>query len=387
MMQVATLRPEIRDRLHKGVVIPAHPLALKEDRSLDVQRQAALTRYYLAAGAGGVAVGVHTTQFAIREAGLYEQVLRIAAETVDATPTAKPVIKIAGVVGPTAQAMKEAQIAAALGYDVALLGLGDLNDWSEDELIAHVVEITKILPVFGFYLQPSVGGRHLSYAFWRRFADLDGVVAIKIAPFNRYWTLDVVRAVAESSRRDEIALYTGNDDNILPDLLTSYQFVVDDVPVEKRIVGGLLGYWAVWTERAVAQLDACHWAVESGDAPGIQELLRTGVSVTDSNAAFFDAANSFRGGIAGLHEVLRRQGLFAGRWCLDPDEDLSAGQMEEIDRVYAAYSELNDDAFVSSHLSEWLGADLSSPVVGGIVESGPSACGRARQRANLVRGG
>lgn len=358
MTHVATLRPEIRGRLHEGVVIPAHPLALKEDRSLDVQRQAALTRYYLAAGAGGIAVGVHTTQFAIREAGLYEQVLRIAAEAVDATPTAKPVIKIAGVVGPTAQALNEAEIAAALGYDVALLGLGGLNDWSEDELIAHVVEITKILPVFGFYLQPSVGGRHLSYAFWRRFADLEGVVAIKIAPFNRYWTLDVVRAVAESSRRDEIALYTGNDDNILTDLLTAYRFVVDDVPVEKRIVGGLLGHWAVWTERAVAQLDACHRAMESGSGMEIRELLRTGVSVTDSNAAFFDTANSFLGCIAGLHEVLRRQGLFEGRWCLDPVEDLSASQMEEIDRVYAAYPELNDDAFVSAHRDEWLNVQL-----------------------------
>jgi hypothetical protein len=358
MSQVAMLRPEIRDRLHKGVVIPAHPLALKADRSLDVQRQAALTRYYLAAGAGGIAVGVHTTQFAIREAGLYEQVLRIAAETVDATPSAKPVIKISGVVGPTARAINEAQIAAAFGYDVALLGLGGLNDWSEDELIAHVVEITKILPVFGFYLQPSVGGRHLSYAFWRRFADLDGVVAIKIAPFNRYWTLDVVRAVAESARRDEIALYTGNDDNILPDLLTTYRFVVDGKPVEKRIVGGLLGHWAVWTERAVAQLDACHRAVESGGGAEVKELLRTGVNVTDSNAALFDTANGFRGCIAGLHEVLRRQGLFDGRWCLDPDEDLSEGQMEEIDRVYADYPDLNDDAFVAAHLDEWLNVQL-----------------------------
>lgn len=354
MTHVAILRPEIRARLHEGVVIPAHPLALKEDRTLDVLRQAALTRYYLTAGAGGLAIGVHTTQFSIREAGFYEQVLRIAAETVDATPSAKPVIKIAGVVGPTAQAINEAQIAASLGYDVALLGLGGLSDWSEDELIAHVVEITKILPVFGFYLQPSVGGRHLSYAFWRRFVDLDGVVAIKIAPFNRYWTLDVVRAVAESSRRDEIALYTGNDDNILPDLLTTYRFVVDGEPVEKRIVGGLLGHWAVWTERAVAQLDACHQAVESGDGAGIREMLRTSVSVTDSNAAFFDTANGFLGCIAGLHEVLRRQGLFEGRWCLDPDEELSDGQMAEIDRVYAAYPDLNDDDFVRSHLNEWL---------------------------------
>lgn len=364
MSQFATLRPEIRDRLHAGVVIPAHPLALKADRTLDVARQAALTRYYLAAGAGGVAVGVHTTQFAIREAGLYEQVLRIAAETVDATPAPEPVIKIAGVVGATAQAVAEARTAAALGYDVALLSLGGLNDWSEDDLISHVVEVAKILPVFGFYLQPSVGGRHLSYAFWRRFAEVEGVVAIKIAPFNRYWTLDVVRAVAESSRRDEIALYTGNDDNILPDLLTTFRFDVDGKRVEKRIVGGLLGHWAVWTERAVAQLEACHRAVASGDGAAISDLLTTGVGVTDSNAAFFDAANSFLGCIAGLHEVLRRQGLFEGRWCLDPEEDLSPGQLEEIDRVYAAYPELNDDAFVVAHVAEWLDAGVPEGVAG-----------------------
>lgn len=368
MTNAATLRPALRERLHEGVVIPAHPLALKKDRTLDVRRQAALTRYYLAAGAGGVAVGVHTTQFAIRKAGLYEQVLRIAAETLDATPSSQPVIKIAGVVGPTAQALSEARTAASLGYDVALLGLGGLNDWNEDDLIAHVVGVAKIIPVFGFYLQPSVGGRYLSYTFWRRFAELEGVVAIKMAPFNRYWTLDVVRAVVESSRRDEIALYTGNDDNILPDLLTPYRFEVDGEVVEKRIVGGLLGHWAVWTERAVAQLDACHYAVNSGDATAIQELLRTGISVTDSNAAFFDAANSFHGCIAGLHDVLMRQGLLAGRWCLDPHEDLSAGQLSEIDRVYAAYPHLNDDAFVSAYLAEWtgLGADRS-PIASGVA--------------------
>lgn len=361
MTTVRSLSPEKRRRLHQGLVIPAHPLALTAERTLDEARQAALTRYYLAAGAGGVAVGVHTTQFAIREAGLYEPVLRIAAETVDATPAPHPVLTIAGVVGPTAQATAEAELAASLGYDLVLLGLGGLDGWSEDALIAHVREIATIRPVFGFYLQPSVGGRRLSYRFWREIAEIEQVVAIKIAPFNRYWTLDVVRAVVDSSRRDEIALYTGNDDNILADLLTPYRFTIDGEIIEKRIVGGLLGHWAVWTERAVALLEACHAAVASDDARTIAGLLATGIHVTDSNAAFFDTDNDFRGCIAGIHEVLRRQGLLAGRWCLDPGEDLSPGQMEEIDRVYAAYPALNDDAFVASHLATWLRPESAAP--------------------------
>ncbi|MGB3329145.1 MAG: hypothetical protein WBA46_09345 [Thermomicrobiales bacterium] len=350
------LPPEKSRRLHEGVVIPAHPLALTPERTLDAARQAALTRYYLQAGAGGVAVGVHTTQFTIREVGLYEPVLRIAAETVDAvSPTLdQPVLKIAGVVGPTAQATAEATLAASLGYDLVLLGLGGLGDWSEDALLAHVREIATIRPVFGFYLQPSVGGRRLSYRFWREMAEIEGVVAIKIAPFNRYWTLDVVRAVVDSSRRDEIALYTGNDDNIVADLLTPYRFTVDGETIEKRIVGGLLGHWAVWTERAVAQLEACHAAIAANDASAMADLLATGIHVTDSNAAFFDTDNDFLGCIAGIHEVLRRQGLMAGRWCLDPEEDVSPGQLEEIDRVYAAYPELNDDGFVARHLASWL---------------------------------
>jgi hypothetical protein len=348
------LRPEIRDRLFQGSVIPAHPLALKADRTLDVARQAALTRYYIAAGAGGVAVGVHTTQFAIRQNGMYEDVLRIAADTVAAHAGDQPFIKVAGVVGPTGQALAEATLASSLGYDLALLSLGGLNDWTEDDLIAHVERIVQVMPVMGFYLQPSVGGRPLGYSFWRRMAEIEGVVAIKMAPFNRYQTIDVVRGVAESSRRDEIALYTGNDDNILPDLLTTYRFTVDGQPVEKRIVGGLLGHWAVWTEKAVEQLTACQAAVAAGNGAAIDALLTRGIAVTDSNAAFFDVPNDFLGCIAGLHEVLVRQGLFEGRWCLDPEEDLSPGQMEEIDRVYAAYPDLNDDALVTAHVDEWL---------------------------------
>ncbi len=334
-------------------MIPAHPLALRDDRTLDEVRQAALTRYYIEAGAGGVAVGVHTTQFAIRDLGLYEPVLRIAAETA-AAHAPESFIRIAGVVGPTEKAVPEANLARGLGYDIALLSLGGLNDWSEDQLIAHVERIAAIMPVMGFYLQPSVGGRPLGYSFWRRMAEIGGVVAIKMAPFNRYQTIDVVRGVIESSRRDEIALYTGNDDNILPDLLTTYRFPVDGELIEKRIVGGLLGHWAVWTQRAVEQFEACRQAVASGDGAAILDLLQRGIEVTDANAAFFDVANDFRGCIAGLHEVLRRQGLLEGRWCLDPEEDVSLGQIEEIDRVYAAYPHLNDDDLIAAHRDEWL---------------------------------
>lgn len=353
MTAIPSIREAIREPLYRGVVLPAHPLALTAERTLDRTRQAALTRYYIAAGAGGVAVGVHTTQFAIRSLGLYEEVLRIAAETA-AAHAPEGFIRVAGVVGPTVQAVTEARLAKSLGYDLALLSLGGLDGWSEDALIEHVRAVTAVMPVMGFYLQPSVGGQLLGYSFWRRMAEIDGVVAIKMAPFNRYQTIDVVRGVMESSRRDEIALYTGNDDNILPDLLTTYRFPVEGVRVEKRIVGGLLGHWAVWTEAAVAQLEACHAAVASGDGREYHKLLTQGIEVTDSNAAFFDVPHAFRGCIAGLHEVLRRQGLLEGRWCLDPEEDVSPGQIEEIERVYAAYPHLNDDALIATHRDEWL---------------------------------
>jgi dihydrodipicolinate synthase/N-acetylneuraminate lyase len=355
MATKTSLHRDVHERLHQGVVIPAHPLALNGSRVLDEQRQAALTRYYLDAGAGGVAVGVHTTQFEIRDRGLYEPVLTLAAETARGMDLAQRPIMVAGVVGPTAKAVAEAEIAAQLGYDVALVGLGGLGDWSDEELVAHIARITEVLPVFGFYLQPSVGGRPLGYRFWRQVADLEGVKAIKMAPFNRYQTQDVVRAVVESDRRDDIALYTGNDDNIVPDLLTTFRFMVDGKPVEKRIVGGLLGHWAAWTRNAVELLAACHHAVEAQDGAALSDLLTQGVAVTDSNSAFFDPQHSFKGSIAGIHEVLRRQGLLEGIWCLNPDETLSPGQREEIDRVYSAYPELNDDGFVREHLGRWLG--------------------------------
>jgi dihydrodipicolinate synthase/N-acetylneuraminate lyase len=336
-----------REKLQAGVVIPAHPLALTAERKLDERRQRALTRYYLAAGAGGVAVGVHTTQFEIRDPriGLYEPVLELAMQELRGADA----IKVAGVVGPTAQAIREAEFAARTGYDAALLGLGALRNASVQEMLDHARAIAGIMPVFGFYLQPSVGGRILPYEFWRGFAEIPGVVAIKIAPFNRYQTLDVVRAVAESGRAGEIALYTGNDDNIVIDLLTSWRFGNTTV----RIAGGLLGHWAVWTLRAVRMLEQIHELVRS-ERPIPQSWLTLAAQVTDSNAAFFDPPNQFHGCIAGIHEVLRRQGLLQGRWCLNPNEDLSPCQSDEIDRVYREYPHLNDDAFVREHLDEWL---------------------------------
>jgi dihydrodipicolinate synthase/N-acetylneuraminate lyase len=332
--------------LHKGTVIPAHPLALTADRQLDERRQRALTRYYLAAGAGGVAVGVHTTQFAIHkpEAGLYRPVLELAMEELRASDA----IRVAGVVGRTAQAVAEARLAVDLGYHAALVSLAAMPQAGDRALLDHVRAVAEAIPVFGFYLQPAVGGRVLSFEFWRQFAEIAGVAAIKIAPFNRYQTLDVVRAVAASGRQNEIALYTGNDDNILIDLATSFRIGGDVL----RIRGGLLGHWAVWTRTAVGLLGQVHAAQEDNTMP--REWLSQAQEITDANAAFFDAANGFRGCIAGIHEVLRRQGLLAGRWCLDPEEELSPGQMEEIDRVYRAYPQWNDDAFVSEHLEEWL---------------------------------
>lgn len=345
-----------RALIDQGAVIPAHPLALTAERKLDERRQRALTRYYIDAGAGGVAVGVHTTQFAIRDpkVGLFEPVLYLAAEELNrAEDHGKPhLIRIGGICGNTAQAVKEARLLRDLGYDAGLLSLAALEDADIPGLLAHCREVAKVLPVIGFYLQPSVGGRALPYAFWRGFAEIPGVVAIKIAPFNRYQTLDVVRAVVDAGR-DDIALYTGNDDNIVADLVTPFRLKRGGETVERRIVGGLLGHWSVWTRRAVELLKQCHEEISNGE--GIPaSLLARGVAVTDSNAAFFDAANGFAGCIAGLHEVLRRQGLLEGIWCLDPDEGLSPGQMEEIDRVYTQYPDLNDDEFVHAHRDEWL---------------------------------
>lgn len=340
-----------RAHLLAGQVIPAHPLALTQGRKLDERRQRALTRYYLAAGAGGIAVGVHTTQFAIREPrhGLYEPVLALAAETADAElqRRPRPFVRVAGVIGRTPQAVAEATIAARLGYDAVLLSLGAWREETDDAMLSHCRAVGEVVPLFGFYLQPAVGGRVLSYEFWRRFAELPAVVAIKIAPFNRYQTLDVIRAVADSGR-DDIGLYTGNDDAIITDLLSR-------TPVgnrQLRICGGLLGQWAVWTRRAVGTLEAIQEL--PNDAPIAPSWLTLSAALTDANSALFDVRHQFRGCIAGLHDVLRRQGLLAGTWCLDPEEGLSPGQREEIDRVLRSYSGLTDDDFVAEHRDRWL---------------------------------
>lgn len=347
-----TLTPELKSLLTSGTVIPAHPLALNESREFDERRQRGLARYYMASGAGGIAVGVHSTQFEIRDPAinLYDTVLRVASEEIDAAKLDRPFIKVAGICGPTAQAIAEAELSVKHGYDMGLLSMGGLQGWSEKEILQRVRDVAAIIPVVGFYLQPSVGGRIFTYEFWREFAEIKNIEAIKVAAFNRYQTLDVVRAVCASSRAAEIDLYTGNDDNIVADLLTKYSFTVEGKVVEKEFVGGLLGHWAVWTHKAVALLEEIKQC-KANRYEGASALLTKGIAVTDMNAAIFDPAHSFHGCIPGIHEVLRRQGLLEGRWCLNPKEELSPGQMEEIDRVCNAYPELIDDEFVKSLLA------------------------------------
>ncbi len=346
----------LRAHLAMGQVIPAHPLALTERRTLDERRQRALTRYYVDAGAGGIAVGVHTTQFAIRDDkhGLFRPVLELAAETARAARRSAdrtaPFALIAGAVGDTRQAVAETEIAASLGYDLVLLSLGALRDATDAELVRHCRAVSEVLPVFGFYLQPAAGGRVLGYDFWRALAELPRVWAIKIAPFNRYRTLDVVRAVADAGR-DDLALYTGNDDNILLDLLTPFPVSRGGASATRYIVGGLLGQWAVWTHAAVQTLERVR-ALRSQSVDAA--ILRDAAALTDANAAIFDAAHDFAGCIPGIHEVLRRQGLLAGTWCLDPTETLSPGQGAQIDRVYQQYPTLNDDDLVRDNLERWL---------------------------------
>lgn len=348
------LSKEIKQLLFDGTVIPAHPLALTANRQLDEDAQRLLTRYYAASGAGGIAVAVHTTQFEIRnpEINLYEKVLAIASDEVNRIGLGRPFIKVAGVSGPTYQAVEETKIARKHGYHLALVSINGLGDWTEADLLHRARQIGEHLPIFGFYLQPSVGGKVLSESFWKEFAEIPSVVAIKIAPFNRYQSLEVVRAVCQSTRCQEIAIYTGNDDNILNDLLTTYQIQTNQGTISKEIVGGLLGHWAVWTKKAVELLEMVKKVKQDGNLME-RQLLTKNIQVTDTNAAFFDTKNNFVGCIAGLHEVLRRQGLLKGIWCLDPKEGLSEGQMEEIDRVYQDYPELNDDNFVKTNLEKW----------------------------------
>jgi dihydrodipicolinate synthase/N-acetylneuraminate lyase len=348
---------KLRELLLQGMVLPAHPLALTAERRLDERRQVALTRYYCEAGAGGMAVGVHTTQFAIRDprVGLFERVLRLAIETAREYEQRRSVrlVKVGGICGATPQALAEARLAAELGYDAGLLSLGALRQATVPELIRHCREVARLIPLFGFYLQPAAGGRVLEHRFWREFLEIENVVAIKVAPFNRYQTLDVVRALAESGRRQEVSLYTGNDDNIVTDLLADYRIPGISGTESIGFSGGLLGHWAVWTRRAVELLEVIQECRRNGGQKAL-DLLERAAEVTDANAAFFDPSHQFAGCIAGIHEVLRRQGLMAGRWCLDPNEDLSPGQMDEIDRVYSSYPHLNDDAFVAENLQQWL---------------------------------
>ncbi len=347
-----TLLGADRKKLFSGVAIPAHPTALTKDLKIDEKRQRALSRYYLDAGAGGLAIGVHTSQFEIRDIGLYEPVLELGREEIDNfnQKNDKNIIKIAGVIGKTKQAVKEACIAADKGYHAVLLSLAALKNESNETLIEHCKAVAEVIDVIGFYLQTDVGGRVLDTAFWREFAQIENVTAVKMAPFNRYQTLNVLRGVAESGRADEIAIYTGNDDNIVADLLTAYEIPVESETVKLRITGGLLGHWAVWTKTAVDIFNR----IKNADSGDISQLLTLGVKITDANQAFFDARNKFAGSIAGIHEVLRRQGLLKEIITISPKEVLSPGQNEEIDRVYNLYPELNDDDFVAQNLDKWL---------------------------------
>jgi len=351
------INTSLRNQLRDGMVIPAHPLALDQNRRLDVRRQAALTRYYCHAGAGGIAIGVHTTQFAIRDPkiGLFEPVLQLGAETMRECEqrNGSRLVKVAGVCGLTGQAIKEAEIARKFGYDLGLLSLAKLREESTAELVQHCRRVSEVIPLFGFYLQPAVGGRLLDYRFWREFLEIENIAAIKVAPFNRYQTLDVIRALAASGRQNEVALYTGNDDNIVVDLLAEFRVAVGKGTVSIGFAGGLLGHWAVWTKRAVELLEEIK-RCRADHGRDAYRLLARSAEITDSNAVLFDAKNNFAGCIAGLHEILSRQGLMAGRWCLDPHEDLSPGQMEEIDRICRDYPHLHDDEFVRENLDLWL---------------------------------
>ena len=355
-MNISDIPSFIRQKVKKGVVIPAMPLALNPDRSFDEKHQRALIRYYIDSDVGGIAVGVHSTQFQIRqpEIGLFKPVLNLVSKTIDAY--CKPesgILKIAGICGKTEQALKEAEFAVENDYHAGLLSLAAFADDDIQTMIDHCEKIAQVMPLFGFYLQPSVGGRILPYAFWRKFAEIENVLAIKIAPFNRYQTFDVVRAVCDAGREDDIALYTGNDDNIVVDLLTNYRIQSENGEKAVRIGGGLLGHWSVWTKNVVDLLIQIHDLAEN-QYPIPLQLLSLAQEITDANAVIFDAANNYSGCIPGIHEVLRRQGLFQGIWCLDENEKLSPGQAEEIDRVYSSYPHLNDDTFVRENLARWL---------------------------------
>ena len=356
-MKIKDIPQDILKSFKQGIVIPAHPLALDSSRKFDTKHQRAITRYYIDAGAGGIAIGVHTTQFEIRKMGidLFKPVLSFCSETIDnyCIKKGKTILKIAGVCGKTHQAVKEAQFAKDTGFHACLLSLAAMAEEDISTMIEHCCKVSLVMPIIGFYLQPAAGGRNLPYKFWRKFTEIENVLAIKIAPFNRYQTLDVVRAVCESGMEKDIPLYTGNDDNIVIDLLTKYRIHTPSGIKSVRVVGGLLGHWAVWTKKAVELLEEIHLITEKNMVIPL-EILTKAVQITDCNAAFFDASNGFAGCISGIHEILKRQKLLQGIWCLDPDKKLSHGQREEIDRVYQAYPHLNDDAFVKENLDSWL---------------------------------
>lgn len=348
-----SMNSSVYKQLMSGGFIPAHPLALKQDLSIDEDAQRRLTRYYIACGVDGLAIGVHTTQFEIRnpEFNYYEKVLALAADEIQKAKLNESFIKIAGICGPIDQAVQEAKVAKRLGYDLGLLSMGGLNEFSEEYLIERTKLVAEIIPVFGFYLQPSVGGRVLSYKFWEEFCDIEHVYAIKTAPFNRYYTLDVVRAICNSKREKEIALYTGNDDNIINDLITPYVFKVGDSHVEKKFVGGLLGHYSVWTKKSVELFRIIKEGIRNNSLD-YNSLLKDNIAVTDMNAAIFDVVYSFKGSISGIHEVLRRQGLLNGVWCLSPNEKLSPGQSEEISRVIEQYPDFVDDDYVKEFIEK-----------------------------------
>ena len=341
--------------LKKGTVIPATPLVLDENRKIDEKGIRLLMKYYLNCGVGGIATAVHTTQFEIRkpEIALFDPILKIVSEEIDGfeKKNNKVIVKVAGVCGAAEQAVREAETAKKYGYDAVLLSPGGLNSLSEEELIERTARVAEIMPVIGFYLQTAVGGRVFSYDYWEKICATENVAAIKCASFNRYQTLDVVRAAAMSERSGEITLYTGNDDNIVIDLLTEYSFDKNGKTVKRGFDGGLLGHWSVWTKKAVEIFNRIK--EEKGKEAVSKEMLTLAAQITDSNGAFFDTANNFSGCIPGLHEVLRRQGLMKNIYCLNPEETLSKGQAEEIDRVYRAYPHLNDDKFIADNIEAW----------------------------------
>ena len=343
---------EIRGILKEGIVIPAHPLALDKNRKLDEKRQRGLTEYYLNAGAGGVAIGVHTTQFEIHneKVGFLKPVLEMGAEVIGdfEKEHKKKIVKIAGVCGDTNQALREAELAVEMGYDAGLLKLGSFQGKGIDEIINHCKKVSEIIPVFGFYLNPEIGGIELPFEFWCKFLEIENIAAIKVAPFDRYKTLDVIRAISETGRFD-VSLYTGNDDSIISDLISIYKTETAEI----KFSGGLLGHWAFWTKKAVEYFEEIKKIMKNKE-PVSPKILKLAMEVTDVNSAVFDAKNNFSGCIPGINYMLVKRGLLEGEWCIDPSVSLSPWQKGEIDRVWESYPHLRDDDFIHGNIERWL---------------------------------